>query len=177
MEGAQAKALYGLALNYKPLHALVDRLLHVSTLTGEEVAEVLDGAGLVPFPDPFVEGFTWDENGRLVYPGIEDQVLLLFSSPTRVHASLLLSLLVVNCVQVVQTFFAPVLTSSMLLWHGYASLLRPINNEREHKQRQIMHVYPWDLHERFLARNNVTKQPASWRHRKLCAAWLAPPFI
>lgn len=78
VEGAQAKALYGLALNYKPLHALVDRLLRDSTLTGEEVAEVLNGAGLVPFPDPYVEGFTWDDNGRLIYPGMEEQVLRLF---------------------------------------------------------------------------------------------------
>ena len=80
VEGAQAKALYGLTLNYKPLHALVDRLLRDSTLTGEQVAEVLDGEGLVPFPDPFVEGFAWDEEGRLIYPGIEDQVMHLFFS-------------------------------------------------------------------------------------------------
>ena len=89
MEGAQAKALYGLTFNYKPLHALVDRLLRDSTLSGEEVAEVLDGAGLVPFPDPFVEGFTWDENGRLVYPGMEEQVLCLFPSSSRVCAPVL----------------------------------------------------------------------------------------
>lgn len=82
VEGAQAKALYGLALNYKPLHALVDRLLRDATLTGEEVAEVLNGAGLVPFPDPYVEGFTWDDNGRLIYPGMEEQVLGLFSPQT-----------------------------------------------------------------------------------------------
>ena len=93
VEGAQAKALYGLTLNYKPLNALVDRLLRDSTLSGEEVAEVLDGAGLVPFPDPFVEGFTWDENGRLVFPGMEDQVLLFFPSPARVHAPVWLPLL------------------------------------------------------------------------------------
>ena len=74
VEGAEAKALYGLTLNYKPLEALVTRLLRDSTLSGEQVAEVLNGAGLVPFPDPFVEGFQWDENGRLVYPGIEDEV-------------------------------------------------------------------------------------------------------
>lgn len=73
IEGAQAKALYGLTLNYKALHALVDRLLRDSTLTGEQVAQVLKGAGLVPFPDPFVEGFAWDAQGRLVYPGMEDQ--------------------------------------------------------------------------------------------------------
>lgn len=79
IEGAQAKALYGLTLNYKALHALVDRLLRDSTLTGEQVAQVLKGAGLVPFPDPFVEGFAWDAQGRLVYPGMEDQVMSAMS--------------------------------------------------------------------------------------------------
>ena len=79
---------------------------------------MLDGAGLVPFPDPFVEGFTWDENGRLVYPGIEDQVLLLFPSSTHV-----LPLLTIMNDQVVQTSLVSVLNSSMLLWLGWASLL------------------------------------------------------
>ena len=74
VEGAQAKATYGLTLNYKPLEALVDRLLRDTTLSGEQVAEVLDGAGVIPFPDPFVEGFKWDEEGRLVYPGMEEEV-------------------------------------------------------------------------------------------------------
>lgn len=118
VEGAQAKALYGLTLNYKALHALVDRLLRDSTLTGEQVAEVLNGAGLVPFPDPFVEGFTWDENGRLVYPGMEDQVLLFFSSPSGVHASLLLPLLIMMNDQVVLASLVAIPNPSMLLWHG-----------------------------------------------------------
>ncbi len=74
VEGAEAKALYGLTLNYKPLEALVDRLLRDTTLSGDQVAEVLDGAGLIPFPDPFVEGFKWDDTGRLVYPGMPEEV-------------------------------------------------------------------------------------------------------
>lgn len=75
VEGAEAKALYGLTLNYKPLEALVDRLLRDTTLSGDQVAEVLNGAGLIPFPDPFVEGFKWDDNGRLIYPGMPDEVI------------------------------------------------------------------------------------------------------
>ncbi len=43
IEGAEAKAFYGLALNYKPLKALVERLLVKETLSGKEVAETLDG--------------------------------------------------------------------------------------------------------------------------------------
>jgi len=74
IEGAEVKALYGLTLNYKPLEALVERLLRDTTLSGEQVADVLNEAGVIPFPDPFVEGFKWDDNGRLVYPGMPDEV-------------------------------------------------------------------------------------------------------
>ena len=74
IEGAEVKALYGLTLNYKPLEALVQRLLRDTTLSGEQVADLLNDAGVIPFPDPFVEGFKWDDNGRLVYPGMPDEV-------------------------------------------------------------------------------------------------------
>ena len=74
IEGAEVKALYGLTLNYKPLEALVERLLRDTTLSGEQVADLLNDAGVIPFPDPFVEGFKWDDNGRLVYPGMPDEV-------------------------------------------------------------------------------------------------------
>ncbi|DBA75980.1 TPA: hypothetical protein ACH3X2_008914 [Trebouxia sp. C0005] len=73
IEGAEVKALYGLTLNYKPLQALVERLLRDTTLSGEQVADLLNEAGVIPFPDPFVEGFKWDDNGRLVYPGMPDE--------------------------------------------------------------------------------------------------------
>ena len=78
IEGAEAKAFYGLALNYKPLQALVERLLVKETLSGAEVRETLEGAGVIPFPDPYVEGFTWGEDGGLRYPGM----------PTQVHGTL-----------------------------------------------------------------------------------------
>lgn len=72
VQGAEAKALYGLVLNYKPLQALVDRLVESSTLTGEQVGQTLEGAGLRYFPDPFVDGFTWGQDGGLVYPGVPE---------------------------------------------------------------------------------------------------------
>ena len=37
MEGAEAKAYYGLAVNYRALEALVERLLVKETLSGNEV--------------------------------------------------------------------------------------------------------------------------------------------
>ena len=74
VQGAEATALYGLVLNYKPLQALVDRLINDSTLTGEQVGQTLEGAGLRYFPDPFVDGFTWGQDGTLIYPGQAEQV-------------------------------------------------------------------------------------------------------
>ena len=73
IEGAEAKAFYGLALNYKPFQALVERLLVKETLSGKEVAETLEGAGVHHFPDPYVEGFLWGEDGGLRYPGMPTQ--------------------------------------------------------------------------------------------------------
>ena len=73
IEGAEAKAFYGLALNYKPLQALVERLLVKETLSGKEVAETLEGAGVHHFPDPYVEGFLWGDDGGLRYPGMPTQ--------------------------------------------------------------------------------------------------------
>ena len=81
IEGAQAKAFYGLALNYRPLHALVERLLVKETLSGKEVVETLEGAGVHHFPDPYVEGFLWGEDGGLQYPGMPPQVRCPLSLP------------------------------------------------------------------------------------------------
>jgi cell division protease FtsH len=72
LEGAEAKAYYGLASNYKALQALVEQLLEDATLSGDQVQQVLQENGVTPFPDPFVEGFKWDKNGRLLYPGAEE---------------------------------------------------------------------------------------------------------
>ena len=48
MEGAEAKAYYGLASNYRPLQALVETLLERETLTGAELAELLESNGTGP---------------------------------------------------------------------------------------------------------------------------------
>ena len=40
LDGAEAKAYWGLALNYKPLQALVDVLIAEETVNGERLAEV-----------------------------------------------------------------------------------------------------------------------------------------
>ena len=74
IEGAEAKAYYGLAVNYGALQVLVERLLVKETLSGKEVIETLEGAGVVRFPDPYVEGFLWAEDGGLVYPGMPSKV-------------------------------------------------------------------------------------------------------
>lgn len=77
VEGAEAKAYYGLAVNYKPLQALVERLLVKETMSGKEVEETLEAAGVVKFPDPYVEGFAWGKDGGLVYPGMPSEVCRL----------------------------------------------------------------------------------------------------
>ncbi|KAK9821723.1 hypothetical protein WJX81_004862 [Elliptochloris bilobata] len=73
VEGAEAKAYYGLVINYRALEALIDRLLVKETLTGNEVREIAQEAGLKPFPDPYVEGFKFDDEGQVVYPGMQVQ--------------------------------------------------------------------------------------------------------
>ena len=50
------------------------------TLSGAEVTEVLEGAGVIPFPDPYVEGFQWSPEGGLVYPGMPTQASTILHS-------------------------------------------------------------------------------------------------
>lgn len=83
VEGAEAKAYYGLTVNYKSLEALVERLLVKDTLSGKEVAETLENAGVIKFPDPYVEGFAWDPSGSLIYPGMPEEVRALSSSASQ----------------------------------------------------------------------------------------------
>lgn len=68
LEAAEAKAYYGLAMNWGALSALVDALLARGSLSGKAVAEVLEENGVVHFPDPHLIGFGWDQNGELNYP-------------------------------------------------------------------------------------------------------------
>ncbi|GAB4815168.1 hypothetical protein N2152v2_002214 [Parachlorella kessleri] len=69
VEGAEAKAYYGLASNYRPLQALVETLLERETLTGAELAELLESNGVKKFDSQMTEGFKWGEDGGLSYPG------------------------------------------------------------------------------------------------------------
>ena len=45
MEAAEAKAYYGLALNYTALAALAETLMAKESLTGEELGELLEAQG------------------------------------------------------------------------------------------------------------------------------------
>ena len=53
LDGAEAKAYWGLALNYKPLQALVDVLVAEETINGEQLAEVTSMTGCPPSPTGF----------------------------------------------------------------------------------------------------------------------------
>ena len=45
--------------------------------------EIASEAALQPFPDPYVEGFAFDEEGQIVYPGMQVQVRLpLVTTPS-----------------------------------------------------------------------------------------------
>lgn len=68
LEGAEAKAYYGLASNYAALEKLVDVLVEEETISGQQLAAILQEAGVKPFSTPFVEGFGWDEHGELIFP-------------------------------------------------------------------------------------------------------------
>eukprot|EP00878_Enallax_costatus_P001473 GHUV01001624.1.p1 GENE.GHUV01001624.1~~GHUV01001624.1.p1 ORF type:complete len:977 (+),score=283.07 GHUV01001624.1:432-2933(+) len=68
LEAAEAKASYGLAINWKPLQALVDALMDRGVLQGREVAHILETNGVIHFPDPYTVGFGWESDGSLLYP-------------------------------------------------------------------------------------------------------------
>ena len=69
LEAAEAKAYWGLAANYDALHALAEKLEAAESLTGGEVASLLEGAGVEKYQTQFVDGFNWGEDGSLVWPG------------------------------------------------------------------------------------------------------------
>ncbi|KAG2437047.1 hypothetical protein HYH02_011309 [Chlamydomonas schloesseri] len=68
LDAAEAKAMYGLAINWKALQALTQALLDRGTITGKEVAHILESNGVIHFPDPYTTGFGWDPDGSLRYP-------------------------------------------------------------------------------------------------------------
>lgn len=68
LEAAEAKAYYGLAINWAALAALTEALLERGVLQGAEVGAVLEAAGVIHLPDPYTRGFGWDAAGELAYP-------------------------------------------------------------------------------------------------------------
>lgn len=73
LEAAEAKAYWGLAANYKALESLAAALEQRESMTGEEVATLLDDAGVRRFEAPYVEGYEWGPDGSLVWPGRPDK--------------------------------------------------------------------------------------------------------
>ena len=71
VEAAEAKAYWGLAVNYAALEALTGVLMKEESITGERLAEILEGAGapLRRYAAPYTEGFGWSEDGGLLWPG------------------------------------------------------------------------------------------------------------
>ena len=63
------QAAYGIARNWAAFAALVTALRERGELTGAEVRSLMVDHGAVPFSDPFCDGFGWDEEGELVWPG------------------------------------------------------------------------------------------------------------
>ena len=68
LEGAEAKAYWALASNYAALEKLSDALYEQETLTGEEVSQIIESCSPVKFDAPYVSGFSWSEDGELVWP-------------------------------------------------------------------------------------------------------------
>lgn len=69
LEAGEAKAYYGLAVNWKPLQALIQALLNRGVLQGKEVSQILESNGVIHFPSPFTAGYGWEgAGGTLKYP-------------------------------------------------------------------------------------------------------------
>lgn len=68
LEGAEAKAYWALASNYNALEKLSNALFEQETLTGEQVSEIIESCHPKKFDAPYVNGFSWSEDGELVWP-------------------------------------------------------------------------------------------------------------
>ena len=69
---AEAKASFGLASNWKPLNKIIEHLMEHETLTGPQLVEILNTHDGLFFPDPFVQGFGYHEDGEYFYPGSDE---------------------------------------------------------------------------------------------------------
>lgn len=73
MSAAEAKASYGIVSNWKPLQKVVEHLMENETLTGDQLNDILEEHGGMFYPDPFLEGFGYNEDNQIIFPG-SDQV-------------------------------------------------------------------------------------------------------
>ena len=68
LEGAEAKAYWALSTNYEALEKLSNVLFEQETLTGDEVAELIESCNVTKFDAPYVSGFSWNADGELMWP-------------------------------------------------------------------------------------------------------------
>lgn len=69
LQAAEAKAYYGIAVNYKALEALIRVLTEETSITGVKLRTLMEDNNIQYFPDAFTEGFNFDDDGILQYPG------------------------------------------------------------------------------------------------------------
>jgi len=69
MEAAEAKAYVGLVTNFEALEALIDLLMKQEIVGLKELGEIATKYDLVEFKSPHLDGYGWDEVGKLLYPG------------------------------------------------------------------------------------------------------------
>jgi len=69
VEGAEAKAAFGLVQNWESLKAVTQALMECESISGDRLREIMVQNDALVFPDPYVAGFGWDEEGEVIYPG------------------------------------------------------------------------------------------------------------
>jgi hypothetical protein len=68
VDGAETKAYYGLVRNYTAFTALIEALLERSSMSGQEVRDLLATNGATPFENPMIKGYRWTQDGALETP-------------------------------------------------------------------------------------------------------------
>lgn len=66
---AEAKAYYGLAVNYEALQVLTEHFVENELTTGKDLDAVLEKVGVTKFQSETMEGFGWAADGSLIWPG------------------------------------------------------------------------------------------------------------
>ena len=69
LDAAEAKAYYGLATNFPALEALIEVLINRETIGVPILRKIAYEHHLQEFTTPYVEGFGWNAEGHLLFPG------------------------------------------------------------------------------------------------------------